>query len=302
MTEPLQPRKKATSSKKKKKRKKGQTKLEAVIATQTKDVSLLFNFEQDEEHPNKDINNPNNLHNDTEKQQEQERETEHETEHEIEHERDQSGSFQEATMLELIQSYRELTTPTRTPVLLDNQVGGHVPFYKLNDKVCKPLAEGEKRFYESVSQNCPDLLPFVPRYYGTTTIASQYDEEDPLQQQEQEQQEQEQQQEQQYLQLQRQRQHNQRNHKQISHHQHRPSSPSSFTLEQEEEDADSSMDVSYTHGFKNTSNTSNTSSSVGPGVIVSGGGAVTSPFSSPPSSPPCSPPSSLSLTSLFLKG
>ncbi|KIY45892.1 SAICAR synthase-like protein, partial [Fistulina hepatica ATCC 64428] len=52
-----------------------------------------------------------------------------------------------------------------------NQVGGHNAIYKFTKRaVCKPLVSRENLFYESVEQEAPPLLAFIPRYLGNHFI------------------------------------------------------------------------------------------------------------------------------------
>lgn len=52
-----------------------------------------------------------------------------------------------------------------------HQVGGHNPIFKFSERaVCKPLANDENQFYETVEEQHPELLPFMPKYIGVLNV------------------------------------------------------------------------------------------------------------------------------------
>lgn len=53
----------------------------------------------------------------------------------------------------------------------DHQVGGHSTVYRFSKRaVCKQLNNRENEFYETVEQNHPELLEFLPRYIGVLNV------------------------------------------------------------------------------------------------------------------------------------
>eukprot|EP00276_Gloeochaete_wittrockiana_P003814 CAMPEP_0184645018 /NCGR_PEP_ID=MMETSP0308-20130426/1590_1 /TAXON_ID=38269 /ORGANISM="Gloeochaete witrockiana, Strain SAG 46.84" /LENGTH=153 /DNA_ID=CAMNT_0027073801 /DNA_START=199 /DNA_END=657 /DNA_ORIENTATION=- len=79
-----------------------------------------------------------------------------------------------------------IRTMTGTPLsCLGHQVAGQAPLLKREDgKVCKPLVTRERLFYEKIQRSHPEFLPFVPRFFGVSTVTlflsecSVYDEKD----------------------------------------------------------------------------------------------------------------------------
>ncbi|KAJ3256066.1 hypothetical protein HK103_005749 [Boothiomyces macroporosus] len=66
------------------------------------------------------------------------------------------------------------SNPTLPLTPFKNQVGGHASFLRFSDKaLCKPLDTREQAFYEQVSSQYPQLLPFVATYLGTVNVTFQ---------------------------------------------------------------------------------------------------------------------------------
>ncbi|ORY85763.1 hypothetical protein BCR37DRAFT_377483 [Protomyces lactucae-debilis] len=52
-----------------------------------------------------------------------------------------------------------------------HQVGGHNPIFRFSERaVCKPLANNENEFYETIEEKHPELLPFMPKYIGVLNV------------------------------------------------------------------------------------------------------------------------------------
>ncbi len=51
-----------------------------------------------------------------------------------------------------------------------NQVGGHMPLLWNSGRICKPLMQSEFSFYHSLERELPDLVPFIPTYYGIMEV------------------------------------------------------------------------------------------------------------------------------------
>lgn len=52
-----------------------------------------------------------------------------------------------------------------------HQVGGHNPIFRFSERaVCKPLANHENEFYETIELRHPELLPFMPKYIGVLNV------------------------------------------------------------------------------------------------------------------------------------
>lgn len=52
-----------------------------------------------------------------------------------------------------------------------HQVGGHNPIFRFSERaVCKPLANKENEFYETIESKHPELLPFMPKYIGVLNV------------------------------------------------------------------------------------------------------------------------------------
>eukprot|EP00126_Sphaerothecum_destruens_P002392 Sdes_comp15830_c0_seq1m4912 len=51
-----------------------------------------------------------------------------------------------------------------------NQVGGHASMFKIGDKLCKPLIENEREFYEIVDIRLKNFKEFIPKYLGLIEV------------------------------------------------------------------------------------------------------------------------------------
>ena len=55
---------------------------------------------------------------------------------------------------------------------LTHQVGGHASFLRFSEKaLCKPLDSREQSFYEKISSEYPQILPFVATYLGIVNVS-----------------------------------------------------------------------------------------------------------------------------------
>lgn len=71
------------------------------------------------------------------------------------------------------QHYFDPTQITASLPLLpfDNQVGGHGSFFRFSKQaICKAVSKKEQSFYEHLERQLPELLPFIPQYFGIVNV------------------------------------------------------------------------------------------------------------------------------------